>query len=184
MIAKVGNSPVFVFSIILLLSGLILGSFPKNKKVRFFLVVLLVLDHFIYCKLFLKFNLYFLNSNLIISLILIFFNKYTNFLFFLKNFSLFNKLKTYLVSSLLVSFILLCFSFLFFLKFSYFNYSNTLSNTHILYPKLNLNFSINIFHNSSNMLIYLSFDFFSFIILFLAYLVGFFSLITLDSRLY
>lgn len=88
------------------------------------------------------------------------------------------------MSTLLVSFTLFCFSFLFYLNLSYLNYNSIFLNAHILYPKLNLSFSFNIFNEQTNIFIYLTFDFFSFIILFLAYIVGFFTLITLDSRLY
>lgn len=113
-----------------------------------------------------------------------FFNKSFYFSLFFKNFSSLNKIKSLLVISMLVAFFLFCLSFLFFLELNYSNYNNFFSNNLVLTPKINLNFSINIFFLSYKIFFYLTMDFFSFIILFLAYLVGFYTLLTLDTRLY
>lgn len=121
---------------------------------------------------------------MLICLTLIFFNKYFNFSLFFKNFSIFNFIKNILTLSMLISFFIFCLSFLFYLELSYSNYSNYFINNLILVPKVNLSFSVNLFFFSYKTLVYISLDFFSFIILFLAYLVGFYTLLTLDTRLY
>ena len=174
----------YLYFLKILLSGLILGSFPKNNKVRFFLAVLSLFEGYIYCKIFLKFNVYFLVLNMLICIILIFYNKYFNLSLFFKNFSIFNFIKNTLTISMLVSFFIFCLSFLFYLELSYSNYNNYFLNNFILVPKINLSFSVNLFLFSYKTLIYLSLDFFSFIILFLVYLVGFYTILTLDTRLY
>nr|YP_010632192.1 NADH dehydrogenase subunit 4 [Cryptocaryon irritans]WBP62308.1 NADH dehydrogenase subunit 4 [Cryptocaryon irritans] len=131
------------------------------------------LDLFIFFKNLAFLNLIYLNVSFILCFILYYGNKFLNLQFFKFYTSVFF-IKKLALFSLFVSFFLhiLTFTLYFFLSKVLSNY--VLSYNYLLIPNLSIfNFYIN-----------MSFDFFGLIILTLSYLVGFYSLLALDTRLY
>lgn len=122
------------------------------------------------------FNLNFIFFLTIFCAIIFYFFKFFDFQRFVKNNSVFFFLRFFLLSSIVVSFFIFCFSF-----WLYCYTSNKL-----IYLNLfdSVFFSFFFEYKFFVFNIYFSLDFFSFILLFLAYIVGFISLLALDTRLY
>jgi hypothetical protein len=64
--------------------------------------------------------------------------------------------------------------------------SFNISNSYFIIPNLNYFYKLSFFNFLSNNIfnLYFSIDFFGFILLFLAYIVGIISILALDTRLY
>lgn len=138
-----------------------------------------------FSRYFVEFNFYFLFFLFIITTIIFYLNKINSIqnLIFISSF---NFIKLLTVAGLLISFFIHILSFWFYCIHSY-NYSlNLFSSFNII----NFN-NINIFENTYSWSflpkifnINLTLDFFGFILLTLAYIVGFISILALDTRLY
>jgi hypothetical protein len=121
---------------------------------------------------FLKFNLIFIFLSSFLSLVLIYFNKTYFFQNFLRFKSSEKFLKIFTLTSLSISFFFFfIYSYLYFFYISYLN-DVLLCSNYFYAPSYNIYF-FNI-----------SVDIFGLVILFLAYFIGFISLLALDTRLY
>ena len=141
---------------------------------------------FFYSKLLLELNFYFLFFSLFLASVFFYVNKYTKFFSFFREYSYIYFVRFFLIFSLLVSFSFVLFSFFFYIFFIY-NYSNQLlGSNYFLCPQLSSFVSISVFNIFSFSWIKLSFsiDFFGLVLLLLAYIVGFISILALDNRLY
>lgn len=137
--------------------------------------------NFFYFESLIKINFFWLIFCFFLLLILYYFSVSSNNFIFNKQNNIFIKIKFFLTFFLLVSFFILILSiYVYLINMSEF-LSLILTNQNYYIPKylFFLNFlSLNIFK------IYLSIDLFGLILLFLAYVVGFISLIVLDNKLY
>ena len=135
-----------------------------------------LLEHFFYFKYLISINLSIIFFFTTVSILLFYIAKYFDFQFLIKNLSIFVYLRFLLITVNLISF------FLFIYLFIYYIYINKILIVEGLLSDLLFNFTgcLNIWLGS----FYFSLDFFSFILLFLAYIVGFISLLALDTRLY
>ncbi len=124
-----------------------------------------------FSKLLLSFNFFFLVFFFFLCLVLFFFSKITYFQSFFLNKDITLKVQFMLLTSLLISFFLNLISFFTYCFFLKKYLCSMYLNSFFFIPTLN-------FMN------YFSFDFFGFILLFLAYIVGIISFLTLDSRFY
>ena len=144
-----------------------------------------VINSYIYIYSLLSFNFYFLFLSIIFSAIILYFSKILSSQYFFKNLSSFSYLKGILIFSLLISFFIhVCISYLYII-FSNSFFKIIVSSDYLLLPNL----EEFIKNNSSNFYLfninlYLTLDFFGLILLTLAYLVGFISILALDTRLY
>ena len=129
-------------------------------------------------------NFIFLLTTLICTLIFIYIQKNNFFQLFFKNFSIFQKIKILLIISLSVSIAFLFISLFYYINFLNSCYNNFIIFEYILLPKINLLLDLNFSFFFFNLKIILTIDIFGYIILFLSYLVGFLTLVTLDTRLY
>lgn len=117
------------------------------------------------------FNFLFLLFFFFLSLLIFFFSKIQYFQSFFNSTDFLIKVQYLLLVSLLISFFIFLFGFCFYCYFFKLYMSHMYLNNFFYLPSLNyLNF--------------LSFDFFGLILLFLAYIVGLISFLTLDSRFY
>ena len=143
-------------------------------------------NNFFLSKYFLQLNFYFLVFSVFFSLIIFYTSKYFNIQFFFKNSSSLNFLRIFLILSLIISFIIHCITFWFYINLIYYFMNFNISNNLFIIPNLNYFIKLNLFNIFSFNIfnIYFSMDFFGFILLFLAYIVGIISILALDTRLY
>ncbi len=128
-----------------------------------------------------EFNLIFFLFSMVFAVIIYYGSKFFNFSNFFKNFSSVYLIRFILIGSLLVSFILICFIFWIFIKcyfsllyfFLYDNFNFNLSDLFFLKLPLTQIWTIKF-----------SIEFFGFIFIILAYIVGLISFLALDTRLY
>lgn len=83
---------------------------------------------------------------------------------------------------MLTSFLIHLITIISYLVFIHLYYNNLILNNELFLPEINYNLNVLIFNFPVTM--FFSIDIFGLILLFLAYIVGFFSLLTLDTRLY
>ena len=139
------------------------------------------IDSFFYFSFFLKLNFCFLLC-LFFLCILIYYFIISNYSFqFNKQINIYLGLKYLLNYSLFLSFCIYLFIFCFYLNYLNYYYLNILVDNNILVPTYN--FSCSLFFSLFNYF-YFSIDLFGLLLLFLAYIVGFLSILVLDSRLY
>lgn len=137
--------------------------------------------YFYYFELINKLNFFLLIFSFFFCIILYYFLSHSNNFIFTANKNIFFYLKFLLLFSFLMSFFFFLIGFFF-----YITYLNELTFSNILLPHYiipNYSFFFNIFFFNWSK-IYFSFDIFGQFLLFLAYVVGFISLLILDSRLY
>jgi hypothetical protein len=119
--------------------------------------------------------------SIIISGILYYGSKIINFQKLYKDFSIFNIIRIVLVISILITFFINCFSFWLFSK-CYF------SNLNLFFFSNDFYYKAGFFFFRLPLITFLSFrtsvEFFGFIFIILAYIVGLISLLALDTRLY
>lgn len=128
-----------------------------------------------------EFNFLFFIFSLILSIIVYYFSKKNNFLNLIKNFDNVFVLRLILLCTLLISFFIFFLSFLVFLKFyQSLVYVYLFNNFNFIYNDI-LFLKIPIFLNIFNKF---SIEFFGFIFIILAYIVGFLSFLALDTRLF
>lgn len=144
------------------------------------------MENFFYSKVLFELNIYFIFFNVFILLVLLYFINYTSYNFFFKNNIFLKIVKFWTLFSLLISFFLYLISFFFYINFIYYNSNNNLVSSLNYLPNLLFfdNFFLFNFISFNWMKLNLSIDFFGFILLFLAYSVGFLSLLALDTRVY
>lgn len=144
------------------------------------------INGFFMSKLLLSLNFYFIFFSCIISAIIYYGSKIFNMQNFFRNFSSMALIKYFLLASLLVSFFIHMLVIYFYCSF-YYNYLNLVFyDDNLIVPTLTEfnNFSFIKFIQTLNINLYLSIDLFGLILLLLAYIVGFISILTLDTRLY
>ena len=141
---------------------------------------------FFLSKLFLQINFYFLIILLIVSAIIYYLSKIYSFQSFFRNSSSLRILRLTLVLGLLISFFLHILTFWLYVNLIYNFLSYSVVTSYLLIPNLNYFLVVKIFNIFSFNLfnIYFSIDFFGLILLTLAYVVGFISILALDTRLY
>jgi len=128
-----------------------------------------------------EYNIYFFLLSMLLSMIIYYSSKIVNFQILIKNFSSSYLIKIILIVSLLISFFVNCFVFWLFIKcyyttLNFFLYSNSVYNySDLFFFKLPL---------TSAWGVKLSIEFFGFIFILLAYIVGIISFLALDTRLY
>lgn len=144
------------------------------------------MENFFYSKILFELNIYFIFFNIFFLIILNYFSNFKSYSNFFKSEILFKFLKYWIIFSLLISFFLFLLSFFFYLNFIYNNSLTNIVSSFFYLPNLNFfsNFYIFSFFSFSWIKINLTLDFFGFILLFLAYSVGFLSLLALDTRIY
>ena len=143
-------------------------------------------NNFFLSKYFLQFNFLFLFLFFIFYLLIYLLFKYFDIQFFFKNMSSFNFFKVFLILSLIISFLIHCLSFIFYINLIYFFNSLNITNSFLIIPSLNYFLKFNFFNifKYTILYVYFSMDFFGFILLFLAYIVGIIAILALDTRLY
>ena len=143
-------------------------------------------NSYILSKLLLNFNFYLLIFSCIFSALIFYGSKYFNIQNFYKNFSSMLLIKYTLLSSLLISFFIHLLIIYLYCSFYYFYTNLVLYNDNVVVPSLIEfnNFSFFSFFENFNFNLYLTIDFFGLILLLLAYVVGFISILALDTRLY
>lgn len=139
-------------------------------------------------KVFLEYNFYFLSVVFLVSFIIFYSSKILPIHELNQN-SIFNFIKTINFFCIIISFILHMCNFWFFCLLSYNNDLGVSSDVNLFYiNSIDLSYQNNLLvYPDSNTLLskyQVSIDFFGFIILTLAYIIGFISLIVLDTRLY
>lgn len=146
-----------------------------------YIEIMINLYYYFLIKILFEFNIIFFVFGLIFSMIIYYSSKFFNFEIFFKNLSSSNFVKLLLIILILVSFFINCFIFWLFIKSFYSNVN------FFLYSNL-FNYNLNIFTFkiplSSLWSIKFSVEFFGFIFILLAYIVGFISFMALDTRLY
>ena len=146
------------------------------------------IENFFFSRLFFEINIYFIFLTLFVLIIILYFNNNKNYLNFFKNTLYLKLIKFFLLASLLISFFLFIFSFFFYIIFIYSNYLNYINNSTNYFYLPNLTFFNNFFFFNFFFLKWLKIDFsldlFGMILLFLAYSVGFLSILALDNKLY
>lgn len=143
-------------------------------------------NSFILCKFLLNFNFYLLFFSCLFSALIFYGSKIFNIQNFYKSFSALALIKFTLLASLLISFFIHLIVIYFYCSF-YYSYTNlVLYDDNIIVPSLTEfnNFSLFTLFESFNLNLYLTIDFFGLILLLLAYIVGFISILALDTRLY
>jgi len=143
-------------------------------------------NNFFLSKYFLQLNFYLLVFTLFFSLIIYYISKYYNLQFFYRNSSSLNFLRLFLVISLIISFLIHCITFWLYINLLYYFMSFNITNNYFIIPNLNYFFKLSLLNlfNYDIFNIYFSMDFFGFVLLFLAYIVGIISILALDTRLY
>ena len=116
---------------------------------------------------------------MVLSSIIYYFSKYYNFQKLTKNYTSITIVKFILVTSLIVSFFINCLTFWIFIKCYYSSINNILFNENIFLNLFFFKINLNTFWGCR-----LSLEFFGFIFILLAYIVGLISFLALDSRLY
>ena len=128
-----------------------------------------------------KYNFFLLFFGIFFSLIIWYFSKFFNFQFLFKNYSSSSFVKLVLASTLLASFIIHSLSFWIYIKFFF-----THNNSYVF--DLNLFFEPNLFFYKNVFFSFFSFkfsiEFFGYIFIILAYIVGIISFLCLDSQFY
>lgn len=128
-----------------------------------------------------KYNLFVLFVGVILSIIFFYFSKFVNFQFFKKNISYSTFSKKLVLFTLIISFFLHCFNFWLFIK-----YSNNASNSYLF--NFNIFFQPDFFFlkivNFSILNYKFSLEFFGYVFVLLAYMVGVISFLCLDSQFY
>ena len=146
-----------------------------------------VIDYFFLARVLFFGNFFFLIFSILFSSIIYYLSSYVLFQYLVKNESIYKNLRLFLSASLLVSLFLHLLCFWLYCNSIYVSLSTSFSNASLLFLptynviytlKLAWFFPINVFY------IKFSMDFFGFILLFLAYIVGFISLLVVDTRLY
>lgn len=133
---------------------------------------------YVYSTIILQNNFLFSLISILICGIISYCVEYTPLRSFFKTNSIVNVLKITLTVVMLASF------FIFLLTlFHFFNYITVLTNTVLLNNTYLINFSTPVTGSSISYFNF-SIDLFGFVLLFLSYIVGFISLLALDSRLY
>ena len=147
---------------------------------------MLLENTFFLSKFFLQLNFYFLLFTMFISLIVFYLSKYFNLQFFFRNSSSLSFLRLFLILGLLVSFFIHCITFWLYSNLIYYFMSFNISSNYFIIPNLSYFYKFSLFNIFSENLfnVYFSMDFFGFILLFLAYIVGVISIFALDTRLY
>lgn len=127
-------------------------------------------------------NLFLSFSSLLITTLIFYFSKHSSVQQYFKNLSSLLLIRKLLTISMLFSFFLHLMTIISYITFVNYHYNFCLINNEFFLPEINLNINIIIF--SYPVTIFFSIDMFGLILLFLAYVVGFFSLLALDTRLY
>ena len=144
-----------------------------------FIIEILINLYYVYSIRYLfEYNIYFYIFSFVLCNLIFYFSKNYNLQNILKNFSSTHIIKYILLISILISLFIIIFSFWFFIKLYYLTSLNILIKNDLLnifYYKIPLNDLWGI---------KLSIEFFGFIFIILAYIVGFLSLMSLDTRLY
>ena len=141
---------------------------------------------FFLSKLFLQLNFYFLVLLVCVSIIIFYLSKIFNVHNLYKNSTSLKILRLILVLGLLLSFFFHCFVMWLYVNLVYNFVSYSVIDTFLLIPNINYFMSIKLFNifNFEIFNIYMSMDFFGLILLMLAYVVGFISILALDTRLF
>lgn len=121
-------------------------------------------------------------TSLITTTLLFYFNKSSNVQQYFKSNSSLLIIRKLLIVSMLLSFFLHLMTIIFYLIFINSQYNYCLVNSELFLPEINYNLNLILFNLPITM--FFSIDLFGLILLFLAYIVGFFSLLALDTRLY
>lgn len=135
-------------------------------------------------------NFYFLFISVLICILIFYGAKFFNFQVFFKSYSSLTLIKYALISTLLVSFFIHSFTLYLYCNISYKLENLFFFQDYIVTPCLNefvlfeYDFINQLLNRFINLNLYFTVDFFGLILLTLAYLVGFLSILTLDSRLY
>ncbi len=125
-------------------------------------------------------NLFFIFYFLILIILIYYFSKLYNYQTYFRNYSAVSVIRFLLLTSLIVSFFIHLVVIWLYINYSYYFYGQLLFNYFYFIPEINNYLVLNFF----NFNIYLSIDLFGLILLFLAYVVGFLSILALDTRLY
>ena len=144
------------------------------------------IKNFFYSKVLFELNIYFIFFNIFLLVIVMYYSNYKSYINLFKNEIFLKLVKYWTVYSLLISFFIFILSLFFYLNYIYLNYIILLNKSFFYLPNLYLFSDIYIFNllTFNWIKINLTLDFFGFILLFLAYTVGFLSLLALDTRLY
>lgn len=147
------------------------------------------IENFFFSKFFFEINIYFIFLTVFFLIILLYFSNNKNYIHFFKISFYLKIIKYYLLLSLLLSFFFFILSFIFYILFIYSNYLIYLNKNSINFfyiPNLSFFNELYIFNFFffNWLKIDFSLDFFGMILLFLAYSVGFLSILALDNKLY
>lgn len=128
-------------------------------------------------------NFIFLILSLLFCLVIAYGYEYTPFRLFFKSSNIWNDLKIFINSTMIISFFIFLLNVFYF--FSYIiNYTNFMLANNTLYTLNVISSTINFNSVLSTINFNFCIDLFGFVLLFLSYVVGFLSLLALDTRLY
>jgi len=146
------------------------------------------IENFFFSKFFFEINIYFIFLTVFFLLILLYFSNNKSYLIFSKNSIFLKIIKFFLITSLLISFLFFLISFFYYSNFIYQNYLIYFNSKTSFFYSPNLNFFDSFFIYNFFFFKWLKVDFsldlFGMILLFLAYSVGFLSILALDNKLY
>lgn len=143
--------------------------------------------YFLHFRIFLYFNLFFLVFLLFFCVIFYYLSKIGNFQVFFRSNSVFKFLKLFLFYGFVLAFFFHIIFFFFYYQFIYKFYSFSIMSMYMFIPTYEIFFNYDFFYFLPVLKcvkFYLSIDFFGIILLTLAYVVGFISILALDTRLY
>ena len=134
----------------------------------------------------LQYNYIYICTFFLICTLIYYISKIFNFQKFFKHSSSLKLIRVLLILSLLISFFIHMFVFWLYVDHIYVFLNLPVSNNLAIFPKFinNINFNGVGILNFSILNLYLTLDFFGLILLTLAYIVGFISILALDTRLY
>lgn len=148
---------------------------------------MLIEKSFFFSKFLFELNIYFIFFTFFLLLVVLYFSNNKNYSNFFKNSFNLKIFKIFLLISYLISFLLFLFTFFYYSIYIYKFYSTSVLNYKSFYLP-NLFFFENIhflsFLNFNWLRVDFSIDFFGMILLFLAYSVGFLSVLALDNKIY
>ena len=144
----------------------------------------MLINNFFFFKFLMQFNLNLLILLSVFLSLIFFFTKLYNLYYSIKTFSVFKFLNLFIIIILLLSFFLHIFTIWFYFFYTNGVYNNLLFNESVLLiPNMSYFYKFSLFGLITTPL-YMSADLFGLVLLTLAYLVGFFSLLALDNRLF
>ena len=141
----------------------------------------------LFVKVLLEYNYLYITTTFLVSTLIFYFSKIFNNQVFFKFSTSLKIIRIILILSLLISFFIHIFIFWLYISYIHIYLKLPIIDNFVILPKYQTNLlslTTLSFFGLNNIKIYLTLDFFGLILLTLAYIVGFISILALDTRLY